>query len=77
MSASTSDDCKYALAHEIQLVMNASGNMYQTSAALAQWKIILCMQVIPAGHIFLQRLIDLSTTETHLHHLIEAKLHLV
>ena len=85
MSASISDDRKYALADEMQSVMQMETCMYSTCTKRQLFSLIgklsFAYKVTPAGCIFLRRLIGLSRTETHLHHLVtiswEVKLDLV
>jgi len=80
MTASISEDRKATLLKEIHSSMQLEECTKRQLLSLIGKLSFVC-KVIPAGRIFLQRLIDLSTSVSQLHHLIpinlEAKLDLV
>ena len=69
MEASISDDRKSALLDELHWMKHRDKCMKRELLSLVG-KLSFCCKVLPAGRIFLRRMIDLSNTVTHLHHRI-------
>ena len=79
MEASITQDRKQALLSEL-LYLRHRQNCTKRELLSLIGKLSFCCKVLPAGRIFLRRLIDLSTTVSKLHHhlslTVEAKLDL-
>ena len=69
MEASISDDRKHALMDELRW-MRQRDKCTQRELLSLIGKLSFCCKVVPAGRIFLRRMIDLSNTVSHLHHRI-------
>ena len=69
MKAIISDERKYALLKELQWMRHRDKCTKWELLSLIG-KLSFCYKVLPARRIFLHRMIDLSSTVTHLHHRI-------
>ena len=69
MKASISDKRNHALLKELQWICHGDKCTKRELLSLIG-KLSFCCKVLPAGRIFLRRIIDLSSTVTHLHHRI-------
>jgi len=69
MEASISDDRKCALLYELHWMKHQDKHTKRDMLSPVG-KLPICCKVLPAGRIFLCRMIDLSNTMTNLHHCI-------
>jgi len=67
MKASISDERKDALLNESQWIRHRDKCTKRELSSLIG-KLSFCCKVLPAGRIFLRRMIDLSSTVAHMHH---------